>query len=48
MAEFSKTDPTYDQFVSGLPYLDAVFRETLRLHPPIEEIIRVVSKSLIY
>lgn len=48
MAEFSKTDPTYDQFVNGLPYLDAVFRETLRLHPPIEEIIRVVSKSLIY
>ncbi len=40
--EFSTSDPTWDQLTSGLPYLDAVVHETLRFHPPVEELIRVV------
>ena len=35
-------DPTYDQLTSGLPYLDAVVHEVLRIHPPVIEITRVV------
>ena len=35
-------DPTYDQFTSGLPYLDAVTHEVLRLHSGFWETIRVV------
>lgn len=34
-------DPSYDQLMA-LPYLDAVFREILRLHPPVEINVRVV------
>jgi cytochrome P450 len=36
-------DPTYDQLTSGLPYLDAVVQEVLRLHAPLWETTRVVS-----
>jgi hypothetical protein len=36
------TDPTYDQLSNGLPYLDAVVHEILRLRPPVDEITRVV------
>ena len=39
-------DPTYDQLTNDLPYLEAIAREILRLHPPVEEIIRVVSNIL--
>ncbi|KAI9456893.1 cytochrome P450 [Boletus coccyginus] len=35
------TDPTYDQLSNGLPYLDAVIHEILRIHPPIVEVTRV-------
>lgn len=35
-------EPTYDQFTNNLPYLDAVVHETLRLHTPVTEIIRIV------
>ena len=35
-------DPTYDQLTNGLPYLDAVVHETLRMHPPIVQITRIV------
>ena len=29
--------------MSGLPYLDAIIHETLRLHPPLEDVTRMVS-----
>jgi cytochrome P450 len=35
-------DPAYDQLSNGLPYLDAVVHEILRVHPPVVEITRVV------
>ncbi|KAJ6506413.1 cytochrome P450 [Mycena vitilis] len=40
IAEFGAADPTWDQLVSALPYLDAVVLETLRLHPPLAETTR--------
>ncbi|KAL5488445.1 hypothetical protein ACEPAI_6563 [Sanghuangporus weigelae] len=43
LAEFTNKDPTYDQFTSGLPYLDAVTREVLRLHPPLSQTGRVAK-----
>lgn len=41
--QFSTGDPTWDQLMSGLPYLDAVVHETLRFYPPLDEIAREVS-----
>ena len=35
-------DPTYDQLSSGLPYLNAVVHEILRVHPPVVGTVRVV------
>ncbi|KAJ6562392.1 cytochrome P450 [Mycena capillaripes] len=35
LAQFGATDPTWDQLVSALPYLDSVVLETLRVHPPL-------------
>ncbi|KAF8344577.1 cytochrome P450 [Amanita rubescens] len=43
--EFLSSDPTWDQLTSGLPYLDAVVHETLRLHPPVEELVRVAMED---
>jgi len=37
-------DPTYDQLSNGLPYLDAVVHEIIRIHPPGGEITRVVRR----
>lgn len=42
LSNFSSGDPTYDQLSTGLPYLDAVVHETLRLNPPLPETTRVV------
>ncbi|KAF9237033.1 cytochrome P450 [Melanogaster broomeanus] len=39
------TDPTYDELSNGLPYLDAVVHETLRVHPPIHEFTRVAIED---
>ncbi|THH10066.1 hypothetical protein EW146_g8484 [Bondarzewia mesenterica] len=45
MAQFGASDPTWDQLTYGLPYLDAVVHEILRLHPPVAEMNRMVSPS---
>ncbi|KAF8554668.1 cytochrome P450 [Imleria badia] len=39
------TDPTYDELSNGLPYLDAVVHEILRVHPPIIEFTRVAIED---
>ncbi|KIK76150.1 hypothetical protein PAXRUDRAFT_835441 [Paxillus rubicundulus Ve08.2h10] len=38
-------DPTWDQVTNGLPYLDAVVHETLRLHAPITETTRIATED---
>ncbi|TFK28611.1 cytochrome P450 [Coprinopsis marcescibilis] len=45
LAEFSGTDPTWEQLTLGLPYLNAVTQETLRCHPPVPEIARVAMQD---
>jgi len=45
LSEFSGTDPTWDELASGLPYLDAVVHEVLRLHPPVTDTTRVASED---
>ncbi|KAF8548042.1 cytochrome P450 [Imleria badia] len=39
------SDATYDQLVNGLPYLDAVVHEILRIHPPVREATRVAAED---
>ncbi|KAG6914168.1 hypothetical protein DXG01_001966 [Tephrocybe rancida] len=43
--QFSEEDPSYDQLTNALPYLDAVARETLRLHPAVPEINRQTQED---
>ncbi|KAI6017137.1 cytochrome P450, partial [Pisolithus marmoratus] len=38
-------EPTYDQQQHSLPYLDAVVHETLRVHPPMSDFIRVADED---
>ncbi|KAJ7662016.1 cytochrome P450 [Mycena polygramma] len=38
---------TYDQLTSRLPYLDAVCRESLRLHPPVSFVSRTAQKDVV-
>ncbi|KAJ7758644.1 cytochrome P450 [Mycena metata] len=46
LMSFSTTEPSYDDFVSlALPYLDAVVREALRLHPILSEFLCVALEG---
>jgi cytochrome P450 len=36
-------DPTWEQITLGLPYLDAVTQEVLRMHMPVDNILREVN-----
>ena len=45
LARFQGSDPTWDELWSGLPYLNGVVQETLRLHPPLAGIVRVASED---
>lgn len=46
LSQFSaSTDPTWEQLSTGLPYLDAIVQEVLRLHPPVEETTRVAAQD---
>ncbi|KAI6021735.1 hypothetical protein PISMIDRAFT_674045 [Pisolithus microcarpus 441] len=38
-------EPTYDQQQNSLPYLDAVVHETLRVHPPVTDFVRVATED---
>jgi cytochrome P450 len=42
LSTYTEDDPTYEDLSSGLPYLDAVVNETLRMHPPLSELNREV------
>jgi len=45
LLECGSGDPTYEQMMNGLPFLDAVVHEVLRLHPPVNETIRVATED---
>ena len=44
VSNVSTDNPTMDD-LNGLPYLDAVLRETLRLHPPLSMVLRAAGKD---
>ncbi|EMD31785.1 hypothetical protein CERSUDRAFT_100013 [Gelatoporia subvermispora B] len=41
LSQYAASDPTWDELTYGLPYVDAIVQETLRLHAPIAESNRV-------
>ncbi|KAF5371478.1 hypothetical protein D9615_009620 [Tricholomella constricta] len=43
--EFTRNDPTWEQLASGVPYLDSVVHEVLRLHPPVTDTSRVAAED---
>ena len=43
LSVFGDEEPSYDQLTNELPYLDAFFRETLRLHSPVHQNLRLVG-----
>ncbi|EIW82626.1 cytochrome P450 [Coniophora puteana RWD-64-598 SS2] len=45
LSQFTIRDPTYEQLTNGLPYLDAVILETLRLHGPVPETARMTTED---
>ncbi|KAF9478457.1 cytochrome P450 [Pholiota conissans] len=45
LAQFIGSDPSFDQLSTGLPYLDAITQEVLRLHPPVHETTRVATED---
>ncbi|TFK65852.1 cytochrome P450 [Pluteus cervinus] len=45
LASFRADDPSWDDLMNGLPYLDAVTHEILRLHPPVGETTRVAAED---
>ncbi|KAI6037495.1 cytochrome P450 [Pisolithus marmoratus] len=38
-------EPSYDQLINDLPYLDAILQETLRVHPPVPELVRQADED---
>ncbi|KAJ7465098.1 cytochrome P450 [Mycena latifolia] len=48
LSAFSTNDISYDELTSlGLPYLDAIVSETLRLHPILEESARALEDDIL-
>ncbi|KAF8972060.1 cytochrome P450 [Flammula alnicola] len=45
LSQFVGNDPSFDQLSTGLPYLDAIAQEVLRLHPPVMETTRVAAED---
>ncbi|KAF9530906.1 cytochrome P450 [Crepidotus variabilis] len=45
LAQFTTSDPTFDQLSATLPYLDAVVQEVLRLHSPVTQNTRVAAED---
>ncbi|KAG6861078.1 hypothetical protein C0995_004176 [Termitomyces sp. Mi166 len=45
LSRFSTADPTWEQLVSELPYLDSIAHEVLRLHPPVTDTNRVAAED---
>ncbi|EIW84053.1 cytochrome P450 [Coniophora puteana RWD-64-598 SS2] len=45
LSQFTTRDPTYEQLTHGLPYLDAVVLETLRLHGPVPATARIATED---
>lgn len=43
---FPNRDPTWDELTYGLPYLDGVVHEVLRLHPAVSQTTREVHPPL--
>lgn len=44
LAQYPSSDPTWDQLMNSLPYLDGVVHEVLRLHPALEQTTRVAAE----
>lgn len=42
LLQLGDSEPSYDQLTNELPYLDAFFREILRLHSPVHQNHRLV------
>ncbi|KDQ28771.1 hypothetical protein PLEOSDRAFT_1063555 [Pleurotus ostreatus PC15] len=45
LSQFPSSDPTWDQLMTTIPYLDAVVHETLRMHPPLVTTTRKAAED---